>query len=241
MNSLCSNPLTHHPTGPVQKAAQAAEFRRWSSNFSIGALAVNTRIVGSALALIASIAGIGSFALDLFSKPESKPEGAPAPQIGAVSQSSIGSNSPNIANVQGNITVNIQSGKSKLDFPNFDFSLQPFPGWRRDSKLGEKFNSTIASYIDKTVYLSVTLSEEMTKELDSKPDEYGRFIFTVRDDIDEEGSGGAEYLVHLSKADKNPFEIRDNVAVLSGYFKIYDINGPRQGFMSVNLRPVKVD
>lgn len=202
---------------------------------------MNTKIIGGTFALIASIAGIGSFALDLFPKPESKSNANPAPQMSTASQSSTGSNSPNIANIQGNVTVNVNVGKSKLDMPSFDFSLQPFPGWRRDSKLGEKFNSTIASYVDQTVYLSITLSEEMTKDLGSKPDEYGRFIFSVKDNIDEQGSGGAEYLVHLSKVDKNPFEFRDNVAVLSGYFKIYDINGPRQGFMSVNLRPVKVD
>jgi len=202
---------------------------------------MNAKTIGGALALIALIAGIGYFVIDLLPKPELKSSANPIPQLSTVPQSSTGSNSLNFTNVQGNVTVNIDEGKSKLDIPSFDFSLQPFPGWRRDSKLGEKFNSTLASYLDKTVYLSIILSEEMTKNLGSKPDEYGRFIFTVKDDIDEQGSGGAEYLIHLSKVDKNPFEVRDNVAVLSGYFKVYNINGPRQGIMSVNLRPVKID
>lgn len=202
---------------------------------------MNAKMIGGALALIASIAGIGSFAIDLFSKPEPNSIASPAQQPSSASQSSTGPNSPNIANVQGNVTVNIQGGKSKLDIPSFDYSLQPFPGWRRDAKLGEKFNSTIASYVDKTVYLSITLSEEMTEDLGAKPDEYSRFVFTVKDDIDKHGSGGAEYLIHLSKVEKSPFERRDNVAVLSGYFKVYEINGPRQGLMSVNLRSVKFD
>jgi hypothetical protein len=199
---------------------------------------LNKKAIGAALALIASIAGIGSFALDLFSKPESKSGGGATQHA---SQSTTGNNSPNIANVQGNVTVNIQSGKSKLDIPSYDFSLQPQPGWRRDPKLGEQFNATMASYLNKTVYLSVTLSEEMSKDLASERDEYGRFVFTVSDDMDSPMGGGAEYLVHLAKTDKSPFETRDNLVVLSGYFKVYDINGPRQGFMSVNLRPVAVD
>ena len=98
-------------------------------------------------------------------------------------------------------------------------------------------------YLNKTVYLSISLSEEITKELNLVPDEYGRIIFTVKDDMDLSTleTGGAEYLVHLSKSDKIPFEIRDNIAKLSGYFKIYDINGPRQGYLSVNMRPVEVE
>jgi hypothetical protein len=97
------------------------------------------------------------------------------------------------------------------------------------------------AYLDKTVYLSITLSEEMTKEVSGDSDAYGRRIFTVQNNADDSGSGGAEYLIHISKNESSPFEIRDNVAVLSGYFKIYDINGPRQGYMSVNLRPLKID
>ena len=166
-----------------------------------------------------------------------------SPGVVAAPQTSTGPNSPNIANVQGDVTVNIQAGKSKLDIPSYDFSLQPFPGWRRNPRLGEEFNETMSLYLNKTVYLSISLSEEITKELNLVPDEYGRIIFTVKDDMDLSTleTGGAEYLVHLSKSDKIPFEIRDNIAKLSGYFKIYDINGPRQGYLSVNMRPVEVE
>jgi hypothetical protein len=66
-------------------------------------------------------------------------------------------------------------------------------------------------------------------------------IFSVPDDADNHSNGGSEYLIHLSEKDPSPFEFKANLAVLSGYFKVYDINGPRQGFMSVNLRPTKVD
>lgn len=202
---------------------------------------MNVKFIGGALAFIAAMAGIGLFALDFFSKQDSKSTTSAASQPNAALQKSTVPNSLNIANVQSNVTVNIQASKSKLDIPSFDFSLEPFPGWRRNSKLGEEFNKSMASYLNKTVYLSVTLSEEMAKDLGNKPDEYGRYVFTVEDDIDEQESGGAEYLIHLSNQDKNPFELRDNVTVLAGYFKVYNINGPRQGFMSVNLRPVKVD
>ena len=129
----------------------------------------------------------------------------------------------------------------KLDIPSFDFSLYPFPGWRRDSLLGSDFNVKMTEFLNKIVYLHITLSPDMTKSVNGERDYYGRYIFTVQNDADAFHMGGAEYLIHLSKENKNPFEFMDNVAVLSGYYKVFDINGPRQGYMSVNLRPVDVD
>lgn len=192
--------------------------------------------LGAVLAILASVATIGSFIVMLTPADSAK---SPAPTI---TQASGGFNSPNIANVQGDVTVNIQSrGTSKLDIPSYDFSLQPFPGWRRDPHLGTEFNEKMDSFLDKVVYLSITLSEEMSQDVADGRDEYGRLIFTVQNDADDHGMGGAEYLIHLTKSDKDPFERHGDIAVLSGYFKVYDINGPRQGYMSVNLRPVKVD
>ncbi len=53
-------------------------------------------------------------------------------------------------------------------------------------------------------------------------------------------SAGNEYLIHLPADRKNyHFEYLQGVGRLSGYFKIWNINGPRQGWMSVNLRPVE--
>lgn len=190
--------------------------------------------LGAVLAILASVAAIGSFIVAL-----TPADSATSP---VTSQTSSGPDSPNIANVQGNVTVNIQKGgTSKLDIPSYDFSLQPFPGWRRDAHLGTEFNDKMDSFLGKVIYLSITLSEEMSQEVFSGRDEYGRLIFTVQNDADNFGMGGAEYLIHLAKSDKDPFEKHDDIAVLSGYFKVYDINGPRQGYMSVNLRPVKVD
>jgi hypothetical protein len=193
------------------------------------------KTLGGVLAVLASVAAIGSLIFDIFSRQEQKPT-----TDQSVVQSSIGANGINIVNGNGSVSV-IQAGKSKLDMPSFDYSLQPFPGWRRNPELGVEFNRIMATYLDKTVYLSITLSEDMTEEARQKPDEYGRVYFTVRDNIDDSGQGGSEYLIHLSEKDSSPFEFKNDVAVLSGYFKVYDINGPRQGFMSVNLRPVKVD
>lgn len=201
---------------------------------------ISLESLGSALAVFASIAGIGSFLVSLKKPDAKKTTNTPLSQ-NTTSQSTSGPNSPNIANIQGNLTVTINAGKSKLDIPSYDFSLQPFPGWRRDPELGAKFNEAMFAYLDKTVYLSITLSEEMTADVSGDGDAYGRRIFTVPNNADDTSFGGVEYLIHLSKNDGSPFEIRDTVAVLSGYFKIYDINGPRQGYMSVNLRPVSVD
>lgn len=202
---------------------------------------VSFKFVGSVLAILASIAGIGSFLVSIMNKPDSTIISNASHNEKPIHQSTNGSSSPNIANVQGNVTLTINSGKSKLDIPSYDFSLQPFPGWRRDPNLGEKFNDAMFKFLDQTVYLSITLSEDMTHELSDNSDEYGRKIFSVPNNADDNGYGGAEYLVHISKNENSPFEIHNDIAVLSGYFKIFDINGPRQGFMSVNLRPVKVD
>lgn len=161
--------------------------------------------------------------------------------VNSASQSTSGPNSPNFSNIQGDVSVTINTGKTKLDIPSFDFSLQPSPGWRGDPMLGEKFNDTMAGQLNNTVYLSIILPKEMTENVGRDNDEYGRFIFTVRNNEDDFNSGGAEYLVHLSKSEKTPLEFKGDVALLSGYFKIYDINGPRQGYMSVNLRSVDID
>ncbi|VUS54516.1 MULTISPECIES: hypothetical protein [Klebsiella] len=202
---------------------------------------VNLKLVGSVLAVLASIAGIGSFLIPLINNPNyTKANNDPQP-LNQITQTSSGANSPNIANVQGDVTLTINAGKSKLDIPSYDFSLQPFPGWRRDPELGTEFNKTMFAFLNQTIYLSVTLSEEMTKDVIEGEDEYGRIVFTVQDNADDSSYGGAEYLIHLSKNDTSPFEVRENIAVLSGYFKVFDINGPRQGYMSVNLRPVKID
>lgn len=202
---------------------------------------VSLKFVGGVLAVLASVAGIGSFLISLTDRSDFTIDSNISYPQNHVSQATGGSSSPNIANVQGNVTLNINSGKSKLDIPSYDFSLQPFPGWRRDPELGSKFNNKMFTFLDQTVYLSITLSEEMTKDVIGDRDEYGRIIFTVPNNADDHSLGGAEYLIHLLKNERSPFEIQENIAVLSGYFKVYDINGPRQGFMSVNLRPVKID
>ncbi len=122
-----------------------------------------------------------------------------------------------------------------LNLPNFYGSLIPQPGWRRDPSIGQGFNAFMLENDDKTVYLSVYLTEKMIADLSQ------RDVFTVQTDIDDINYGGNEYLLHRPTEMPNSFELDLTSGQLSGYFKIWGINGPRQGFMSVNLSPVRAE
>jgi len=119
---------------------------------------------------------------------------------------------------------------------SFDFSLHPGIGWKRNPMKGEKFNTKMSSFLGKTIYLSIAIPKKIYSDSLQTRDGYGRIIFTVHDNLDEYGS---EYLIHLMPNDPDPFVFMDDITMMQGYYKIYDINGPRQGYMSVNIRPAR--
>ncbi len=129
------------------------------------------------------------------------------------------------------------------DVPTFEGSIGA-PGPRQLPTQGNKFNKFMLKHRGKIVYLFVFLDEEQRRDFAAglaKPDEYNRIIFTVSDDYLKKptDSTGCEYLIHLpAKARDYKFEYLKQAGRLSGYFKIWDINGPRQGYMSINLRAV---
>jgi len=197
-----------------------------------------TQQVQVAVAVIAAFGVIAAAVVSNWDKWFLSPSASSQKQT-PVSQSSGAANSPNVANVQGNVSININPSKSQLDFPSFDESLEPLPGGRRNPEQGRKFNDFMLNQEDKTIYLSVYLTEEMIGDVTRGKDDYDRIVFTVQNNYDEFSTGGTEYLIHVSGKAPQGFEFNPKTGKLAGYFKVWGINGPRQGYMSVNLRPVK--
>ncbi len=111
---------------------------------------------------------------------------------------------------------------------------------RDDPTAGGRFNEFMDDNDGKVVYLFIFLDDDQRADFERAPDELNRISFSVRDDYSTGSSAGNEYLIHLPADRKNyHFEYLQGVGRLSGYFKIWNINGPRQGWMSVNLRPVE--
>jgi hypothetical protein len=180
---------------------------------------MNLKVLGAVLGTVVSVISLGSFAAGAFAAAEAvTPAASPARQSGTAAKT-----------------------------PRFVFSLQPTPGSKPDSKLGKRFNDAMDKYWHKTVYLSVTLDEEMSQSVGKRMDN-GNLSFTVMGDPNERETKakpfvekGVEYVIHLSEKDADPVQFKGKVAVLSGYFNVYEGSGPLQGYMSLHLRPVKVD
>lgn len=176
----------------------------------------------------------------LFEAQQSKPQQDSLQNNQSLSQNTNAPNSPNVENVNGNVDININTAKSALDIPSFDDTLEPLPGFRRNPQQGKKLNEFMIDHKDEIVFLSIYLTEEMQSDI-NYVDEDNRRIFTVPNNYDDFTSGGSEYLIHVSEESLKEFRFNSQTGQLSGYFKVWEINGPRQGFMSVNLRPVKFD
>lgn len=116
------------------------------------------------------------------------------------------------------------------------------PDSREQPTEAQEFNKFMLSNKGKVVYLSVFLDSEQKADFESgleKPDARNRIIFLVRNDYSKnELFEGNEYLIHLPANIKDyQFEYIPATGNLAGYFKIFNINGPRQGTTSVNLQP----
>lgn len=136
--------------------------------------------------------------------------------------------------------IDINAAKAALNIPSFDNSLEPDVSGR-SVETPSKFNTFMIENEDRVVYLSVYLAEDMVREFQQGQNTGDQIVFTVSNTYGEFGSGGNEYLIHLAEGTWRDFAFDKKTRRLSGYFKIWGVNGPRQGYMSVNLRPVKVD
>lgn len=114
-------------------------------------------------------------------------------------------------------------------------------GYYTQSSEAENFFDFIMDSKGKIVYLMIFLDDEQDGNVSQEPDDFSRLTFTA-DFKDSEGyNSGAEYLIHITKSNKEYFEYNKTAKRLEGYFKVWDIVGPHQGLFSINLRPVKVN
>jgi hypothetical protein len=120
------------------------------------------------------------------------------------------------------------------------------PGSREEPTQGGDFNKFMKRNNGKVVYLFVFLDQEQKLDFERglfKPDEYNRITITVKDDyskISYIDFTGCEYLIHLPLKKANYyFQYIKEAGRLSGCFKIWAISGPRHGFLSINLRPIR--
>lgn len=126
---------------------------------------------------------------------------------------------------------------SQSDTPSFAgfVGLEQYSTQKSDAK---EFNDFMFENDGKVVYLLIFLDTQQDEEM-KVIDEYDRKTFSVVYKNNEGFNEGAEYLIHITKDNEEFYEYNKDAMMLSGYFKIWDINGPRQGLFSINLRPVK--
>ncbi|MBL7129319.1 MAG: hypothetical protein ISS16_10095 [Ignavibacteria bacterium] len=126
---------------------------------------------------------------------------------------------------------------SQDDIPSFEgYVGQELYGTQKSD--AKEFNLFMFDNDGKIVYLLIFLDSVQNEEIQVR-DEYDRRLFSVVYKNDEGFNEGAEYLIHLTKESQNYYEYNQYTMRLSGYFKIWEINGPLQGLFSINLRPIE--
>ena len=124
---------------------------------------------------------------------------------------------------------------SSVQFSSYSGSLRSDSG---NKKNGAKFNKFMLSNEGKTVFLSIYLDDDEIKNFRNPPGELGAIVFTISDISGDIFEGGAEYLVQLPKGSSKKYEINKRNGKLTGYFEVYGVNGPRQGYLSISLGSV---
>jgi len=112
--------LVHGGSAAVNRGADFVQHRDWathevfmkSNNFR---LQIAIAIIG--LVGIISTAVISNWDKLFYIKQHSKIDGKP------LSQSSVGTNSPNVANVQGNVNIDINEKQPQLNIPSFNHTI----------------------------------------------------------------------------------------------------------------------
>lgn len=127
------------------------------------------------------------------------------------------------------------------DVPSFEGDIGAFEG-APERTVNDAFNDFMMDHYGDAVFLSVFLDAEQREEFEQTyemPDGLDAFVFTVRNDDSDAYLEGNEYLIHpAAETTEQRHEYDPGTGRLSGYFEVWDINGPRQGWMSVNLRPI---
>lgn len=167
-------------------------------------------------------------------------------------QKTTGVASPNI-NIQGStntsLRIHVEDPKKGLKIPKFDGPIQPqnIEEFKSDSEEylnSSKFNEFMMNNEGKIVYLDIYPyytdedGDEVNGEIEGMPD---TFVFTIKNTPYEFNNGGVEYLIDLSGGGDFYFDNRWQSRSIRGYFKIIGMQGPRQGFMSVSMKPINIE
>lgn len=167
------------------------------------------------------------------------------------SQASTGTNSPNITVKENpgntNINVNVESKKGSVSIPKFEGQIQPLSekDYAKDGKAfenGKKFNEFMMSHDGKIVYLDVWPYYSDEAFNDSSFSDFNKpKLFTINDVPYDFGIGGAEYIIQSADSDDFFYDGRQSSRRIVGNFKIVGVSGPRQGYMSVVIKPVSIE
>lgn len=135
---------------------------------------------------------------------------------------------------------------------SFADDLNEFSGFvgRKDNtnyyRYGRAFNNFMLKQKNKKVKLDLTLDKVQKVDFSSSikgPDELNRTYLFVENNSFESGDlRGVEYLIHLPKDSRDyHFKYNEDKGRLSGCFDVFNIVGPRQMIMSVNLKSIKCE
>ncbi|MBF0320033.1 MAG: hypothetical protein HQL01_09580 [Nitrospirae bacterium] len=140
-------------------------------------------------------------------------------------------------------TISIKTGE---EIKSYKGSVGPY-SWEKDLtnyKDGEIFNDFMFRQVGKIVHLDIGLNEQQSTAMAepySTEKNTVTYLFHVNDNWANQHPPGTEYLITIYPGDDFYLAGRPADKHLSGYFKVLGISGPRQGTMSIALRPVNIE
>ena len=155
----------------------------------------------------------------------------------------LNGNSNVVASGQANITTNNNYKTPEgVKIPEFNGKIQPISDNDTKGSRSAEFNEFMLSNDGKIISLDIWPYYNDEK-LDS--DDFSQFdkpkLFTIRDIPDDHSAGGSEYIINASEDSDFFWDGRQSSRRIKGYFKIIGVSGPRQGYMSVAIKPIDIE
>jgi hypothetical protein len=183
------------------------------------------------IAMAGSIAGVISAGLYFIPQTHGQ-DAKPSISSGNNSVNTIGNGNVSVGG--SNNTLNIK--RQEKEIPEFHTVL----GWNKIDN--ERFNDFMMNNDKKVVKIDVSGvdPEYMIKpfRIEKKREVY---LFTVFNDPKRHDFGGCEYLIKSTDGDDYYYDQRETSHRLTGYFKITGIQGPQQGYFSIEIKPVSLE
>jgi len=106
-----------------------------------------------------------------------------------------------------------------------------------ESKDTEKFTKFILDREGKIIHLDICLDIDR----DHKIDENGIFSFSYFGDSNNKKHGGFSIDIKVNEEDDFFYDSRASSKRLLGNFKVLGMHGPRQGWMTILMKPVRIE